>query len=124
MDAKERQDMIDSLYPVGQERWIKIKFHDQDKAMKAFRWYGTENDQSRKFIEEHGYELTALSFREEYKPQMAAILDLKEEIIGSFYSTIQTEHLERINNLFKHKLEELQRNIIQTKPLDGVNDQN
>lgn len=37
MRDKEAQEFIASLFPIGKERWLKIKYLDEAKCLKAFR---------------------------------------------------------------------------------------
>ena len=110
MNTAEIEDMKNSLFPIGKERWIKVLFKDRDKCMKAFRWNtnGFEHD---------GYEVTSIGLRDEYVPQVSAISDIQDEVMGILFgSNIESYQLKRIEDIFKMKKEELKNRVIETKP--------
>jgi len=116
MTDEEREDIINSLFPVGKERWIKILYLDRDKCMEAFRMYGNDHAKNAELHKEQGYEVTALGTQDEYLPQISAILDIKEQIIGLLYGVLQDHQLTIVNNVFKSKTDELRQRTITTEP--------
>lgn len=113
MDEKERKGIIDSLYPVGGERWIKVKYLDQEKSMKSLSWNSsspepTENDRKR------GFQMMAIGVKDEYIPQISALVDLKDDVIGKLSRVMELNNplLSDINYIFREKIEELKSRVI------------
>lgn len=77
MDENEKQGIIDSLYPVGKERWFKVKILDQEKTMKNLPWVEDK--------ERLGFEVTSITCRDEFQPQVTALMDLKDEILSHLF---------------------------------------
>ena len=110
MSPEEIEDMKNSLFPVGKERWIKVLFKDRDKCMKAFKW-------SSNGYQHDGYEVTAIGVRDEYVPQVQAISDLQDDLMGMLYtSNIEPYQLKQIEDLFKMRKEELKNRVIEITP--------
>lgn len=101
---------------------MKIKIVDQDKAIKLL-WMPMDDERAKPYIEKNGFQVTALTFKEEWSPQVAALLDLKEDIIGHSYGQIPDHLIEFINNKFKQKIEELKSHLITTN-MQGIPDPN
>lgn len=102
----EKDDIFDTLYPIGKERWIKVLIHDRDKAMKDLRWT------SGKEVDNRGYTLTAIATRDEYIPQISAIQDL-EDTLNSFLIHLLPEYeMNTVHSIFKQKKEELKSKVI------------
>ena len=78
MDENEKQGIFDSLYPVGKERWFKVKILDQEKSMKNLPWVSD--------MERLGFEVTSITCRDEFQPQVTALMDLKDEILSHLFS--------------------------------------
>lgn len=120
--SDDSQSILESLFPVGQERWVKVKYLDLDKAIKAFRL--NNGNMAKGHEEELGYEVTAIGIRDEYTPQVSALMDIKEDIIGAITSLgynlgpenqWMAERLhETINGMLKNKIEELKERTIHT----------
>jgi hypothetical protein len=72
MDKEEHKGILESLYPIGKERWIKVKFTDLKWCIKNLR-LGRKNNNL-------GFEITALSVMEEHQPQVNAILEFKKKM--------------------------------------------
>ena len=116
MEENEVEDMLNMVYPVGEERWVKVKYLDRDKAMKSFRF--RSNPKPHKEDEENGYVVTAIGMRDEYTPQIQAILDLKGDIAMFLLHSLNPEDpnresiLDNVNSLFKEKLETIKEQTI------------
>ena len=107
MDKEEAQDMIDSLYPVGQERWIKVKYLDQKKAMKVIRMRNADTSKL-------GFEVIAISISSEHEPQLSALIDLKSSVIAELLKIFQPDdqRIANFNQIFLNKIEELRKQTI------------
>jgi len=110
----EVQQWMDTLFPVGGERWVKIKVIDQDKAAGVL-WMASSEDRAKPKIDKYGFFTTALSFREEYTPQIAALFDLKTELIGELYGLVPDYILQNMKAKFDAKMEELKKYTIKTE---------
>lgn len=114
MSDDERQNIIDSLFPVGKERWIKVEIRDQEKAIKTL-WMPMDEKRAQPYVDKFGFRVTALGCRDEYTPQISAIMDLKGEVVGQLYGYVPDYILENVNNLFKQKMDELKTYTIKTE---------
>lgn len=110
MSDEEAEDFKNSIYPVGKERWIKVKFIDRDKSMKAFRWKNGEEHDSQ------GYAVTAIGLRDEYMPQISALMSLSDEVGAHLLRILDTEEVKDIITMFSNKIEELKQTSIQQQP--------
>ena len=77
MDENEKQQLFDSLYPVGEERWFKVRIIDQEKCMKNLPWV---EDKDRL-----GFEVTSITVRDEFQPQVVGLMDMKDEILSHLF---------------------------------------
>lgn len=114
MDDKEKQEWMDSLFPVNGERWIKIQFVDQEKSFKAF-FMPMNDEKCAPYVEERGYRTTALTFREEYTPQVAALMDLKSDLFGFLHGQVDEWVVEQVNSIINKRMDELKRHLIVTE---------
>jgi len=102
----ERDEIFDSLYPQGKERWMKVLINDRDKAMKALRWTNGKEEDNQ------GYTLTAIAIRDEYIPQISAIQDL-EDSLNSFLIRLLPEYeMGIVHSIFKKQKEDLKSKVI------------
>jgi len=109
MDAdEESKSLIESLYPVGKERWIKVKFRDFKKSMKAFSIRETEEE-----IIEKGYETRAIGVRDDYTPQISALQDIKDELVSMFLGRLYDYELTSIAEIINSKKQDLKERLIQ-----------
>lgn len=106
MSDEEAEDLKNSIFPVGKERWIKFKFIDRDKCMKTFRWKNGEE------YDGQGYAVTALGLRDEYTPQISAIMDLRENVCGHLLDVLNYEQVQSIHRLFNEKIKEVKERTI------------
>ena len=115
MDENQKQQWLDDLFPVnGEERWIKVRCHNQEKAVKLL-WMPMDDERAKPFVEANGFQVTALSFREEYTPQVSALYDLKADIIDALSGRVPEDVVEGINGLIRNKIEEVKRHVIKTE---------
>jgi hypothetical protein len=77
MEKQERQQLFDSLYPVGEERWFKVRIIDQKKCMKNLPWVEDK--------ERLGFEVTSITVRDEFQPQVVGLMDMKDEILSHLF---------------------------------------
>lgn len=91
MSPEEAEDLMDSIFPIGEERWVKLKYFDRKKVMEKFKLSPPNKESLAKFIKEHGYEVTAIGMRPEYEPQAFQLLELKKEFEYQFAHTNYNE---------------------------------
>lgn len=116
MTDDESEAMMNSMFPVGQERWIKFRYLDRDKCIKAFlRSMSPNHEKSRQLAEESGYEVTAIGVRDEYTPQISALMDIKDLLPGLENYTHIESVLDAVRYLLNEKIDELKARMI--KPL-------
>lgn len=126
MEAQERKDLIDSLWPVGKLRWFQVEIFDQERAMHNLPW--VDKDQERL-----GFKVNAITCRDDFQPQVVALLDMKDDILTSLmqkqescrwsndtagihmYDVLINEFRER----FKNKIDEINSRTIKTIPIQN-----
>jgi hypothetical protein len=101
----EHDDLLKDLFPVGEERWVKVKYLDFEKALKTF-YVGPNNEKSEQLSKDLGFETRAIGIRPEYEPQISAIMDLKEDIVSRLSFILEERQIEQINQIFKLKIDE------------------
>ena len=119
MDDKEKQQWMDSLYPVGKERWVKLKYLDQKKAMQHIRI--RQGDPVNEVEEAQGFVVTAMGFLDEFNPQVAAIMDLRGHIVGQLLGTLDQYTADQIDSIFLAKIAEIKNNTINYAPWKPIN---
>lgn len=122
MTDQESNDLLNTIFPVGKERWIRVKYLDRKKCIDSFR-LGHHTEESLAHAKEVGYEVTAIGVRDEYKPQFSAIMDLKTDVIAAlsrFFRPDEDHMLDQVNEIFKNKLDELKPLLIKDVPIDGI----
>lgn len=119
MTDSEAQDLFDSIFPIGEERWVKLKYLDQKKCIKTFR-VGQSNDKSIKQSEKQGFEVTAIGIRDEFKPQVNAIMDIRDDIMPIIDSMVDYDdyRIHEIKEIFKEKIKEISKRTIKDVPID------
>ena len=117
MEKTEAQAILDSLYPVGQPRWFQVVIEDQQKAMKSLPW--KENP-------ELGFKVQAIACRDDIKPQVSGLVDLKDDIISQLImmrtayqhdvhsSFVINQLLNDIKGKFNEKIDEISSRTIKT----------
>lgn len=108
---RDHEDLIDSLFPIGKERWIKIKYIDQDKSKKVFAMFNATQEN----IEAKGYEVTAIGVKDEYEPQLSALLDVQDAVTVFLRAHVDEHALQYVRQIFRDKCDELQRRTISRK---------
>lgn len=98
MDEKECTKLLEHLFPVGKERWIKVRYMD-------FRWCLEHLHPNGLKKSDLGFVVTSVSVRDEFSPQLSALQDVKEAIIGLLYSKVPETLLETVNNIFTAKMD-------------------
>lgn len=73
----QQDDLIGQFFPEGEERWIKVKYHNSNRASSVLRF---DNPDLKYSKEQLGFEITVIGIREEYMPQVEALLELKKEV--------------------------------------------
>jgi hypothetical protein len=108
MNKEEIDNLLKSIFPIGEERWVKIKYHNQEKCIKSFRLSPPNKQELDKFINEYGYEVTALGIRPESESQLERIIEIREELlnVASFElnSSITSEKIHEVFNNFISKI--------------------
>lgn len=110
MTDAEYNEMLDSLFPIGKERWVKVRYLNRDKALQAFR---TSSDTSM-HAEELGYEVTAIGIRDEHVPQISALMDARNDVLTSCAHAVSESVLNTINEIFRQHMDRLKERTIQT----------
>jgi len=117
MENSEAKAIIDSLYPVDQPRWFNIIITNQDKAMKNLPWLDKDD---------LGFKVQAIACRDEFEPQVTALVDLKDDIISELInlrlmyqyditgSTIINDLLYNIKRKFNDKIKDINSKTIKT----------
>ena len=113
---KEIQSIMDSLYPVGKERWIKVKYLDQEKAMENIRMRSMSVNDIREEDRALGFVVTAMGIMDEYNPQVSALMDIRGELVGGLMHIMEPSQIEMIDGLFIQKIKELKDNTIEYAP--------
>lgn len=108
MNEENHRDLLKDLFPIGKERWLKVKYKDLEWCIKNIR---LNKDHSPI----PGFDVVAVGVLDEYTPQISAIMDLKAEVIGFLYGNpnMPQDMLEHINGLFIRKMDELKAHVIQ-----------
>lgn len=115
MKDEEVRGIIDGLYPKDKERWFKIKILDQDKAMKAFPWNNGINKTDL------GYELMAIGIRDEYVPQVNAMMDMRDDVLSYLSTTGLDEYqLNNVKSMLTMHIENLKQRVIETRANENV----
>lgn len=104
MTEKDTEDMLDTIFPIGEERWVKVKYLDRTKAIKTFHPNSKEKDR--------GYEIIALGVRDEHLPQLSAIVDLKDELVALLHGRIEPRMFENAMLLCNARIQELKARTI------------
>jgi len=120
MEAQERKDLFDSLWPVGKERWFKVLIVDQEKCMKNLPWVED--------TERLGFEVKSITVRDEFQPQVSALMDVKDDVVSLLSRYIETARFvddtntantlnginDIIRDIFKSKITEVNNRTIKT----------
>lgn len=108
MNNNEANDILESLFPVGQERWIKVKYLDLKKCINAFHPYAKESREK-----DLGYETTAIGVRDDYTPQVSALMDIRDDITTLLLNNgVEGYILDSVRNILKNKIEEVKERTI------------
>ena len=118
LDLNKMQDRVDkelegflySVYPKGEERWIKVKYVDPDKAMKTIRLNSPHFNNK-----DSGFEITSIGIREEHLPQVEALLELKVELSRDMTFYQFPAALDSANAHIDRKIEELLDKVLISK---------
>lgn len=124
MEDQEKEDLFDSLFPVGEERWVKLKYLNRDKCVDTFR-LGQHTEQSKERNEENGFEVTAIGCRDEYVPQVSALMDVRDEVINALYvlemdGSGYSHLLDSVRVAFKAKIDEVSQRTIKDVPIENI----
>ena len=111
MKDEEYKAILESLFPVGKERWIKVLYKDFDWCVKNLRITNTDKPSNIP-----GFEVTALGVRDEFVPQIAAMLDLKADVVEFLYDKVPEQILNHVNELFRTHMSDLKSHTITEVP--------
>lgn len=101
-------DILKTLFPVGKSRWVKIKYLDYEKCLKAFHLnFSGELPQDGL-----GYETVALTILDEHAPQVSALLDIRDQLTSVLYNQVDESTLNFVRDIIKQKADELQQRAI------------
>ena len=101
MTKEEVDNLLDVIFPVGEERWVKLKYYDRDKCIDALRLSPPNEETKKEFIEKYGYEVTALGVRPENEPILQMMAELKQTLISaSYYKTLSSEDIKQIMDIY------------------------
>lgn len=120
MDAQERQNLFDSLYPVGEERWFKVLIVDQEKCMKNLPWVED--------TERLGFDVKSITIRDEFQPQVSALMDVKDDVMTLLSQQQESARwsndtnmintleflMDNVRDIFKNKMTEINSRTIKT----------
>lgn len=109
----DAEEMFNNMYPVGKERWIKVKYLDRDKAMENIRLSSWNNEKA----EELGFEVTAICCFDDYNSQVSAMMEVRGEMQGILYNmSYQNPSPEDmiivLDNMLVNKIQQLKRDTI------------
>lgn len=110
---KDAEDMFNSMYPVGKERWIKVKYLDREKAMKNISLSSWNNGKE----EELGFEVTAICTFDDYNSQVSAMVELRGELQGvlsgyAHQNVSPSDMAGILDNMLINKIHQLKQNTI------------
>lgn len=118
MTDEETEDLLNTIYPIGEERWVKVKYLNRDNARKSFRF--RSSGEETKEDQDNGYIVTAIGVRDEYTPQVQAILDLKTDVASYLLNYLDPNDinheqiLDTVNTIFKEKMNDVKQHTIKT----------
>lgn len=111
--STDNYDYIKDLYGEGKERWFKVKILDYEKALNNLKMYINGNKEAE---EERGFELLSIGIKDEYVPQVSAIMDLKDEVLNYVLNLGLGDYTyQQINDIFKSKIDEVKSRTIVNK---------
>ena len=118
MNANEAKDIMDSLFPVGEKRWVEVEYLDRDKCIKAF---GHPANQDPVLVEKHGYRTHQLTIVPQFNPQVTALMELRESIIPLLvmrFEDSEDHTIKNVREFFEDKIKAVsERSIKQVKDL-------
>lgn len=79
----EAADMMKSLYPIGKKRWIRVVFRDFEWCKKHLHWFHKDSEEKN----ELGMDVIAIGIRDDVNPQVAALQELRGELISFMYNS-------------------------------------
>ena len=96
---------INELFEKDRERWLKVKFLDTEKCIKAFvpAFISSADD----LIKGQGYEVLSISVNEEHLPQVAALVEMKMNVLGRLSHHVPDKVVADLVDLFNSKIEEV-----------------
>ena len=99
------EEIIKQLYPIGEERWLKVKYLNPELVWKSIRFDNPE-------VTAMGFEFTAIGTVEGYMPQVEALVELKAEMDRDFNLTSYSHH---IQEHLDRKIQEVLSKVLITK---------
>ena len=83
MTNEEIKEIIDSLYPIGRDRWFKIRILDQEKCSNALRLsYNEKTDINQ------GYSVREISLQGK-NPDIRELQDVRDTFVEAFDEIIK-----------------------------------
>ena len=110
MKPENHRALLEDLFPVGQERWIKVRYTDFDWCVKNLRLQGKDKPEDAQKL---GFEVMAIGVRDEFVPQVTALMDVRDEVIGALVNRGADEYmLSNVRNQFADKIEEIKERTV------------
>lgn len=98
-------DYIKDIYGEGKERWFKVKILNYEKALNNLKMYINGNKEAE---EERGFDILSIGIRDEYVPQVSAMMDLKDDVLNYVANLGLGDYVyQHINDIFKSKIDEV-----------------
>jgi hypothetical protein len=97
MTEKDIQDWKDSLFPTNERRWIQIKAIDQDWCWRNLSVASNAKENSEIG---HKFEVHQITFREEFKPQIKALAEIREQVLDLVRFRLDQYEMTAIREIF------------------------
>jgi len=106
----EHRSLLEDIFPVGQERWIKVKYTDFDWCVKNLRLQDKHKPEDAVNL---GFDVMALGVRDEYVPQVNALMDVRDDVV-SMLANREAEpiFIDNIRVVFQQKIAEIKKRTI------------
>jgi hypothetical protein len=114
---KQAQQILDSMFPVGKERWVKVKYIDQEKSMETLNLFNStpEQDAAR------GFSVQAISCLDEHEPQVAALFELKGNLMSILDGAVDEYYMNEVIAAIQYKMDEIK--TMSTQKVENENEQ-
>lgn len=103
---QESENLLNQIFPVGKERWVKVLVKDRDICLKTFRMFAQPGE------ENPGYTIQAIGLKDEYVPQVSAIADIEDDILPILLEHLPEHAMDAVMLIFKSKKQEIKERVI------------